>query len=258
MGQKSQDTVTQKQEPWGPIQGQLKQAADWNEQAFKSGALTPSPLGGQFSDEALQSMQMTMDRANNGAPLVDKASGYLTSMMDPYKSMQGFTKTISNDVLDDVIPSTVSQFAGSGMGNSTLAMDTVGDAASTAVTNAVAPYYNAALDRGMQAAGMAPSMEAAGYLPAQMVGQVGSQIDAMDEALANSEMQGFQTYLNNVAMLGGMGGQSSQTQPGVSTASKIGAGGLTGLGTYGMLAANPVTAPFAAIGGIGSGLLGML
>lgn len=279
MGQKDSQTVTQTNEPWGPIQGQLETAADWNKQGYLSGMFNPSPLGGQFSDEALKSMQMTSQRASQGAPLIGAAQGYLARMMqpgqtmgmfkDPYAQMQGFTKTISNDVLDDVIPAAVSQFAGAGMPNSTLAMDTVGDAASTAVTNAVAPYYSAALDRtasmqdaamnrGMQAAGMVPGMETAGYLPAQMMGQVGSQIDAMDEALARSQADAFQRYLGNLTTLGGMGGTTSMTEPTASPLQRIGAGGLTGLGSYGMLAANPATAPFALAGGIGAGLFGML
>lgn len=269
-------TTTQKMEPWKPIQPYLEDAAESNQQNYNAGMFTPKPLGGSFSDEALQSMQMTMDRANAGAPGIDKASGYLSQLMSPYKTlgifqrpydqMKNFTGTIANDVLDDVIPAAVGQFAGAGMPNSTLAMDTVGDAASTAVTNAVAPYYNAALDRtaqmynsaldrGVQAAGMAPAMYQAGFMPAQMIGQVGSQIDAMDEALANAPMQGFQQYLSNTMGLGGMGSAGSVTQPGASTAQQIGSAGLTGLGTYGMLAGAGMGGP---LGIAGAGLAGLL
>lgn len=271
-------TTTQKAEPWSPMQGYLKDAALYNQQAFQSGGLTPQPLGGSMSDETLRSMQMISNQANAGAPNIDRANGYLGTMMDPYGYMPSLAwnpgeqmammgNAIQNDVMDDVIPSAVSQFAGSGMGNSTLAMDTVGDAASTAVTNAIAPYWNAALDRssanfnaaadrGMTAAQMAPGMEMASYMPAQMLGQVGSQIDSHEEAMANAPIQGFNNYLANIMGLGGMGSTGSYTKPGPSTGQQIAAGGLTGLGAYGALAGASV--PFAGPLAIGAGLLGML
>lgn len=270
MGSKSQTTV-QKADPWGPIQPFLKDVAADAKSLYQQGGFAADPYAGPrvggFSDTTQQAHQMMLDRAAGGSPLLDTAGGTLTSMMDPnYRTSQ--LEAVKNNALGAAIPAAVSQFAGSGMTNSTMAMDTVGRAA----TDAVAPYeygaFESAQGRALQAANMAPAMEAAGYIPSQMVGAVGGQRDAMTQAMIDAEMAkyyetenqpltGLQNYGNLLMGLGGMGGTSSATAPGPSFGQQLGGAALGGLGTYGMLAANPVTAPFALLGGIGSGLLGL-
>jgi len=270
MGSKNQ-TTTQKMEPWAEAQPFLKGALGDAESLYNQGAFAPNPYSGQrvagFGDASVMSQDMMMRQAQQ-PQLAGQASGFLGNMMDPgYQSQQ--LDQVKQNALGSAIPSAVSMFSGSGMTNSSQAMDTVGRAA----TEAVAPYeynaFNMAQDRGMQAAGMAPSIDRAGYLPATMIGAVGASQDAMRQQQIQADMQryyetegqdaqNFNGYLSSIMGLGGMGGTSSQTQPGPSTLQNVASGALTGIGTYGSLMAagltNPVTAPLA----IGAGVLGMM
>lgn len=250
MGSKN-TTTTQKADPWKASQPYLRRGLRQSDRLYRQGGYgVPDP-----SEETMLAQQMTLDRAGGGAPLVSAASGTLQNMMDPqYQS--GQLEQVKQNALGTAIPAAVSMFSGSGMTNSSQAMDTVGRAA----TEAVAPYeydaYNTAQSRALAASGMAPGMEQAGYLPAQMTGSVGAARDA----LAGSQTEGaeFQRYLSTLLGLGGMGGSQSTTQPGPSALQTAGGAALGGLGTYGALAANPATAGFALLGGLGSGLLGLL
>jgi len=249
---KNDSTVKNVNDPWKPIQGSLKNAAKEAGNLFNSGGF--GQVAG-FGDASNLSQSMIMNQA--GQPgLTPMASGTLSGMMDPsYQSDR--LDAVKNNVLGSAIPAAVSMFSGSGMTNSSQAMDTVGRAA----TQAVAPYeYQAAQDsqnRAMQAAGMAPAMDQAGYMPAQMIGAVGGAQDAMSQSLMDQEKMNYQGYLNSIMGLGGMGGTGAQTSPGASTGQMVGSSLMGGLGTYGALMGNPVTAPFALMGGIGSGMMGL-
>lgn len=258
MGDKSQ-TVQQKADPWSEAQPYLSAALQQGQTLRDTGGFRVNPYLGGFGGASRQSQNMILDRAGGGAPLTEEAGGYLT------QAMQGNPVALEgakSRALDSAIPAAVSQFAGAGMPNSTLAMDTVGQAA----VDAVAPYEYGAMenaqDRALKASGMAPMMDAAGYMPAEMIGRVGGMRDQLAErqhmALQQAPIDEYNRYLTAMMGLGGMGGTQQTKQPGPGPLATIGSAGLGGLGMYGALAANPATAPFAAIGGIGAGLLGLL
>ena len=259
-------------EPWKRAQPYLKRALSQGESLYRQDGFAPDPYSGDrvagFGDTTQQAQGMVMDRANAGAPLVDQASGTLSSMMDGNYQTDMLDR-VKENALGSAVPAAVSQFSGSGMTNSTQAMDTVGRAA----TQAVAPYEYGAFEnaqgRAMKAAGMAPGMEQAGYLPAQMIGSIGSAQDAMSQNMINADMSqyyegenqardNYQGYLGAMMGLGGMGGQTTQSGGGPSTGANVMSAGLGGLGAYGALAMNPVTAPFAVAGGLAAGLGGVL
>jgi hypothetical protein len=240
----------------------------------------------------------------NASSLGGGVGGVLSNFMDPAASAANLDAVKAN-ALGSAIPAATSMFSGSGMANSSAAMDTVGRAA----TDAIAPYqYGAnenALARAMQAAGlmqgaqagdnaqrlqaaglmqgaqagdtaqrlqaasMAPSMYQAGYMPAQMQGQVGSSQDAYAQALrdaqvgaytqdANAPMTNIMNYAGLLQGQSGLGGTQSSTAPGQSFAQRAGGSLLGGLGMYGALAGASIPAPFAAGGGILAGLMGLL
>lgn len=269
-------TQTATSSPWAPTVPYLKDAMAQNEALYQQGAFSPDPYQGQrvagFGDVTQRANEMMMQRAGGGAPLVDAAQGTLTGMMAGQANPA--LEAVKQNALASAVPAAAAMFSGSGMTNSTQAMDTVGRAA----MDAVAPYEYGAFDtaqgRAMQAAGMAPGIERAGYMPAAMMGTVGGMQDAMQQAMIDSEMQkhyetegqdaaNFQNYLANLSGMGAMGGTTSTVMQGSPTQgpSFLRRGGsslLGGLGTYGAFAANPATAPFAIAGGIGAGLMGML
>jgi hypothetical protein len=122
----------------------------------------------------------------------------------------------------------------------------------------------------LAAAGMAPGMQAASYLPAQMMAQFGAGRDAYKQSGVEAAMQKWYEsqnqgrdnltgYAGMVGGIGGMGSAGQQTGPSgqPSMGAKIGGAGLAGLGTYGALMGTPA-APFALAGGGLAALMGLL
>jgi hypothetical protein len=123
----------------------------------------------------------------------------------------------------------------------------------------------------LSAAGMSPALTAAGYLPGQMLGEVGAQKDQHSQAVLTdyinrmSTKQGgkasaYNSYIQSLMGLGGMGSSGSSTGPSgqPSTGAKIGAAGLGGLGTYGALAGMGLGGPLAIGGGALAALMGLI
>lgn len=265
-----------------------------------------SKLAGQ-SNPTTNAMEFMRSQAygdaNRGNPLLDAGAGATAGLArGDLNEMQqtarggledmmsgGITEGLQgakDRALAEAIPQATAMFSGSGMANSSQAQEGV----SRAAVDAIAPYeYGAAergqdrmlqatgmlsgmgadtADRSLQAAGLAPSMYQAGYLPSQMLGQVGAQMDTRRQSERDANVDNYyertgrrednlRDFIDLTTMMGGLGSSGSQTQPGPGFAQKAGSSLLGGLGTYGALAANPVTAPFAMMGGIGSGLLGL-
>ncbi len=227
--------TTQSSEPWKPVQSKLQGALGDIGDLYSGGGFRTDPFMGDrvagFGDVSQQAQQMTMDQAAQGGQLVGQASGFLGNMMDPqYQSDQ--LDAVKREALGTAIPAATSMFSGSGMLSSTPAMEHVGRAA----TQAVAPHeygaWQAAQQRGMGAAQMAPGIAQAGYLPGQMMGGVGGAMDAMRQREIESGMQqhyemqgadltGMQDYVNMLRSIGGMGGQTAQV-----TKQNMGMGGL--------------------------------
>ena len=269
MGGKKQ-TVTQKNSPWEAAQPYLLGAMSQANQLFKNGDFSATPYGGDrvagFGDASTGAQQGILDMASGGAPGTSAARDYLTSMMGnggQYPGMQG----VRDNILGSAIPAATSMFSGSGMTNSTTAMDGVGRAA----TEALAPFeygaYENAANRGMQAAGMMPGMDAAMYNPMLMQSQVGAQQDNMAQAQIDALMKqhyetegqaaaNFSPYLSAIQGLGGMGSSGSSTSPVPGTG--IGPAITGGLGMYGALAGIPgISGGMAGIGGLLGALAGL-
>lgn len=270
----SSTTQTQRMEPWGPAQGALRDAIGAAQGMFQSGGFAPQQYQGSmvagFGNTTQQGLRSIMQQAGGGTPGTDAALGYVQGAVNgqnQYNDLQG----VRDNILSSAIPAAVSQFAGSGLTNSSVAQAGVGDAAAAALAPFEYDAYNQQQNRALQAAQLAPGLERAQYLPGQMQLQIGGMQDQLAQAQlndranrynqnANQELNNFNGYLQAIMGLGGLGGTQTgtATQPGASFGQQVGGSLLGGLGAYGALAANPVTAPFAIAGGIGSGLLGLL
>lgn len=261
-------TVTNKSEPWKSAQPGLRQAISGAQNLYNQGGFSADPYAGNrvagFGDASKQGMAGIMAQARGGAPGIDAARSTLTGMMGNDNMYRGMDEVRSN-ILGSAIPAATAMFAGSGMTNSSTAQDGVGRAA----TEALAPFEYGAYENGMNrqlaAAGMMPEIEKAGYLPSQMMMGVGGQQDAMRQSQIAAAMQrhyeqqgqragNLTGFSDMMQRLGGMGGTQTGQQPGQGS---IGGGILGGLGSYGALMGNPLTAGFAIPGGILAGLAGM-
>ncbi|UNY40286.1 structural protein [Paracoccus phage vB_PmaP_KLEP18-1] len=258
-------TQTTRSEPWSAAQPALRDAISAGQALFNQGGFAPNPYQGNRVAGLGQTTQQGMDQirqqAAGGTPGIDAAMGSLTGMLDgrtQYQNMQG----VRDQILGGAIPAAVAQFSGSGMTNSSVAMDQVGSAATAALAPFEYDAFNQQQGRALQAAQMMPGLTRAQYTPGEMLMGVGGAQDANRQAQIDARMQryyetqnqpaaNYQGYLSAMMGLGGMGGTNTATgpsgQPG--TGARIAGAGLGGLGTYGALAMNPVTAPFALAGG---------
>lgn len=273
-GQTAQTTTTtQKSQPWNAAKPGLKQAIGGAQDLYNAGGFAADPYAGARvapqSAATLQGQQMLMNAAGNGMPLSQQASGALANMLDG-NWQSGMLDAVKQEALGSAVPAAVAQFAGSGMTNSGAAMDAV----SRAAMGAVAPYeydaFNNMQTNALRAAAFAPQLDQTVFMPGQVMGQVGAAQDAYSQAVEDAAMASYYEgqnqpmnnlggFTNMMMGLGGMGGTQlgQSTVPGASTGQRVGGAALGGLGAYGALAANPLTAPFAIAGGLGAGLLGL-
>jgi hypothetical protein len=271
----SNTTTVQKADPWGPAKPHLRSVLRHGDALFDDGGFAPDPYGGDrvanLSGGSRGAYDAVMARGA-GSPMIDKAFGAISPMMSGSGIYRDLDK-VKSAALGSAVPAAVSMFSGNGMTDSSAAMDTVGRAATEAVAPIEYGAWGDAQGRRLQAAGMAPGMQQASYLPAQMMGQFGGMRDAhnqseIDALMArwyeskNQRRDNLTGYAGLASQIAGQGGTQSGSangpsgQPGMG--SKIAAGGLGGLGAYGALAANPATAPFAIAGGGLAALMGLL
>lgn len=267
MGGKKQ-TTTQKNEPWGPAQPFLLDAMSKAKGLFKAGKFAATPYDGDrvagFGDATQGAQQGILDMAAGGAPGTEAARNAMMSMLSGGANPN--LAAVKQNALGSAIPAAASMFSGSGLTNSSVAMDGVGRAA----MDAVAPYeyqaYDSAQNRAMQAAGMLPQLDQAMYNPFLMQSQVGAQQDAMAQTEIDADMKkyyetqgraaaNFSPYLNAIMGLGGMGGTASETKP--AEGMGLGPAITGGLGMYGSLAGAGVSGGMAGIGGLLAGLAGL-
>lgn len=261
-------TTTSKAEPWAAAQPYLLDAMKTASNMFGNEGFAADPYQGQrvakYGTNTANAFQGILDQAAGGAPGIGAARDTLMGIMNGtgYSNMQG----VRDNILGGAIPAATSMFSGSGMTNSSAAMDGVGRAA----TEALAPFeygaYENQQNRMMQAAGMMPGIEQAAYLPMQMQLQVGQMQDAKRQQLIDANMakyyegenQGlnnFNGYLNAIMGLGGMGSSGSQTAPVPGTG--LGSAITGGLGMYGSLLGAGLSGGTAGLGGLLAGLAGL-
>lgn len=233
----------------------------------------------------------------NAGPDTGQAQRTLSQMMSG-NYQDDRLAAVRDEALGSAVPAAVAQFAGSGMANSSQAMDAVGRAAASAVApldyqaaenaqnramSAAGMQYgqsNTALDRamrgagmqygqqnalrgmsmdaalaglglesdrdrlGLAAAGMAPELQRAGFLPSQMMTAAGQMQDAKQQQFLDADMQRYYEAenapidaLNRYSgLLLGYGGQGGTTS-GTNSSSPSGLD-VAGMGlNAGMLAA---------------------
>jgi len=267
MGGKSQSTTTT-MNPWKSAQPFLLEAMRGANTLFKEGGFAADPYQGNRvadpSQATLDAERRTMMMSQGGAPGTTAARNSMMGMLDPANQYRGMD-AVRDNILSSAIPSAASMFSGSGMTNSSTAMEGVGRSAMEALAPFEYGAYNAGQDRMMGAAQMLPGLDQAAYMPVAMQGAVGAQQDARRQAQTQADMQkyyetegqgaaNFQPYLNAIMGLGGMGQSSTSTGPAPGTG--LGPAVAGGLGMYGALSGIPAIAGTAvpAWGGILSGL----
>lgn len=270
MGGGGNTTTVQRADPWSGVQPQLLGGVRRAEQLFNRGGFQVNPFQGDrvagLSPTSMQGMDMIQQQAlQPGA--TPTAQGALSRMMsgeDIYRDLD----RVKQEALESAVPAAAAMFSNSGMINSGQAQTEVGRAAAQAVAPIEYGAWNEAQGRRLQAAGLSPTVDAASYLPGQMMAQVGGQQDALRQAQIeadmaryyeeqSAEMDAINRYSAMLMGYGGMGGQQTSQQPGINPVARVAGAGLGGLGIYGAMSMNPATAPFAIPAGLAGGLLGL-
>lgn len=240
MGGKS--TTESSAEPWKAIQPNLKEIAKQGKKLYGQGGFAADPYSGDrlagFGDASLASQDM-ITRMANRTNYADNAAQEVNRLM-----MGGGDynlNRVKKNALGSAIPAATAMFSGSGLADSSMAMDTVGRAA----TEAIAPIeYDAWQQRNqntLTAAGMMPGLDQARYMPAQMLQSVGTMQDLMSQAQIDSDMkayyegenqemnnlQGYTNLLNPLATMGGSSSSTTTTSPGITDVLGMGLGILS-------------------------------
>lgn len=229
MGGKS--TTESSAEPWEPIQPHLKQIANDGRKLYKDGGFSADPYAGDriagFGDLSQQAQGMISRLATQPE---NNANFAIKSLKDMMRGNGEFDLSgVRQNALGAAIPAATSMFSGSGLADSTMAMDTVGRAA----VEAIAPYeydaYNQRQQNLMQAAGMMPALDRARFMPAQMLQSAGTMQDLMSQAQIDADMakyyeremqdaenlRGYTDLLNPLATMGGSSTSTTKTSPGI-------------------------------------------
>lgn len=288
-GGSSNTTTTQKADPWSGIQPYLTSGYENLATAANNvPGYYPGKTYAGFSPEQQQSQNMALGYAGSqgmNASIGNNigAMNYgLNSVYDPQSNpvinnyVSSATRPLYETYNEQVMPGIKNQaVASGGLGGSRQGvaegiagrglMNAVGDVSTGIYNNA----YNQGLDQQARMAALAPQTMGLGLMPSQIYGDVGAQQQQMTQQGINENMSRYDynqnadynrytDYLNTLQ--GTPWGSSSSTGPNPnqqSTAAQLGGSAMSGLGTYGLLAANPATAPFALGGGLLMGGLGL-
>ena len=272
--------VTQRTEPWGPSQPYLQELLGQAKAMYDAGYGTQFYPGENWVDpspDTLAAQNMLRERAVGGAPLLALAGGQLEDVLQGnyLSAANPHFGAMAQRVSDAVLPQIHEAFANAGRTGSGLHQE----AAARGVADALAPmaYQNHADERGYQMRSMmfAPQLEQAGYMPAQMLGGVGRDVEgyARDRLAAGLERFAFEEsapwnllgrYNAAVQGFGGLGGtretegmqgQTRSPVQGLLGGAASGLGIAQGLSSLGVLGA---ASPFAWGLPLVGGLLGLL
>lgn len=273
--------------PWGQARPLGRQTVRDVTRLAANDRLNPMPFQSGMTQDYIKDMAKLggNNAVTNGAmDAYDNFMGANTTS-GPVQLQDGVNPmdATSDYIMSKVMPQVASTFGQGGFMNSTGALQTASDAA----TSALAPflsqqfnadrarmdqnaYYNSALDernidrglnRDMAGLTYAPTLNAMQYGDLGAVGQAGQMRDEFVMDKRRNDADNATSAANLFSVLGGMGGQQVATgggSGGPSLLGNIAGGGLTGIGMYGALAGNPATAPAAIPLGVGAGLLSML
>lgn len=247
-------------EPWRAAQPAMKDVLSEARSLYNSGGMTVNPYqGNRVADfSAMTNAGIGMLGGIQGQTPQVRAA--FNDMLDGGGVYRDFDK-IRNRVADQTKAQLASTFAGGGI-NSGLAGDTYSRAMGEALAGVEYGAYNDAQNRRLAALGLAPQMQGLDMNAARARLLGGGLRDDLaqrkiDANMAryyegeNADIDALMRYSGLASGMGGLGSTGTQTAPNPNSVFSAGA---TGLGTYGALAANPVTAPLAIGGGILAGL----
>lgn len=235
----SSSTTTQNNEPYAAARPLIDQGLRDAQRMYGQGGFNITPYEGQlvadYDPMRAQADAATPGLVNANLGGVAQAQGAVGRQMDPNwynPALQG----VAQNVIRDVMPAVNSTFAGSGRTGGGLHQDALASGLSSGLADAYYGAFNQAQNRSLDAAGMVPGLNQAGYGALDYLQQAGqgrqgyeqSQIEAdvfQDQQRKNQALDAIKDYLQLSSGAGSMFGvQTSRTQQ------SPGALGFLGLG----------------------------
>lgn len=195
--------------------------------AVQPGFLAPQAFPGEqvapFSPQTQAAMNLTTQRALQGSPINDAASGLLTNTLNGgMLNSNPYLDNTYNQAAQAVTGSLNGSFGQGGRYGSGLNQQTLGNSLGNLATGIYGQNYQDERARQMQGLLVAPQTANQGYADAGQLANVGAQQDAQTQAKINEAIGNFNinqqapyTALSRYAGLlqGNYGNTSTQTQP---------------------------------------------
>ena len=200
-------TTTQRVEPYfGSTEG-LHTILQGSQNLYDAGELAQQA---GFTPDQLAAQQQVRTLANQ-PNVVDTASGALQGLLDPSQYNQGL-EGVKREALSSAIPAATAQFSGAGLTDSTTAQQEVGRAATQAIAPIEYGAHQAAQNRALQAAGLAPGLEQAQYIGPQALALQGAQQQAQEQGRLDLPYQQLQQLSGLITPVAFGGASQSGTQ----------------------------------------------
>lgn len=231
-------TTTQNNAPYAPAQPLIDQGLADAQSMYESGGFNITPYQGDlvagFTDSQNQAMGAAGGVAGMGLGGAQAGLNAATRAMDPNAQSAGFDQVRQNTIAN-IMPGINSTFAGSGMTGSTLHQQNLAQGLAAGLGGVENDAWQQNQNRSLQAAGMIPGLNQAGYGALDFLNGMGgqqqqfnqSQINAnvlQDQQAQTGELNALQDYL---ALTTGAGSQFGVQS---STSRKSGGGLMAALG----------------------------
>lgn len=216
--------------PWDAAAPFGKEILQQAQSAYRSGAGTEYYPGQTYIDpsaDTLASQAMLRNRALTPSGLLGAAEGNLTSTVsgDFLSAGNPYFDQMAGRVRDQVMPNLQGMFGGAGRAGGAANAEAMARGLGDSIGALAYQNYGDERNRQMQGLGLAPSIEAAGYIPGQMLGGVGQQIEGYEGRRLASDMERFnfnenapwsllQQYAGIVNPMMGLGSTGTQKQNG--------------------------------------------
>lgn len=225
-------TTTQRADPWAPSQPMLREGLSAASDLYGSGGFQVNPYGGDM----VADWNPLQTAAYGAAPGITQgamgnlsnASGTINAAMDPNQQSAQFNQVLQNTI-NGIMPQINSSFAGSGMTGSGLHAQNLASGVSSGVADTLNSNWQSNQNRALQAAGMAPGINAAAFGANDYLNQYGQQAQQQsqneinanvltDQQRQTSAMNAIQDYMALTSGVGSAFGVQSarrQNNPGL-------------------------------------------
>ena len=217
-------TQTAQSAPWLPAQPHLEGILGEAQSLYDSGQLAQvAPFGA----DQLSGFDMTRDAAGAAGPFLGQAMDTIGGIMGG--GANPWQEAVMDRALGMAERTSNQQARAMGRQGSPAAMENAGRLGIEAIAPIAMAGHQAHIGNLMGAAGLAPNISQAQFMPGQMLQGIGGMQQQQQQSIFDQPFNALQRYQSFAQPIGGLGGMNSQTTPGVGALQGGIGGGLMGL-----------------------------